>query len=75
MLSHCLTMFDKKQQKQKRNQIACFIIFIITESCWAPAKHSELQRGKQAVVTISVSVYFLSRAMSMITWKKNIVPW
>lgn len=58
-------MFDKKEQKLKRNQIACFIIFIITEGCWAPAKYSELQRGKQAVVMISVSVSFSSRIMSI----------
>lgn len=74
MLSHCLTMFDRKEQKPKRNQIACFIIFIITEGSWAPAKYRELQRGKQAIMMISVSVYFLSRVMSMITWKKYSAP-
>lgn len=79
MLSHCLTMFDRKEQKQKWNQIACFIIFIITEGCWAPAKYCELQRGKQAVVVISVSaitfihVLWACFQLLILLWKSNML--
>lgn len=68
MLSHCLTMFDRKEQKQKWNQIVCFIIFSMRVRVTVAGLQPNIVSCSD---DFSFSDHFLSCAMSMITWKKH----